>query len=195
MSDQSEHSPDTARRPRAFRSGPWLAAAAALAFGGIALMLATAFLPIPHSTFVVGVLLFVAAAGPYGWAICRSLTITLEVGAERMLDADANANARETESLKAYSARLDELTRQIKAHTRAFKLEHVEEEVYSEILGINADDVAFMEWPEDGLRDSVHVYFVDRPSTTYPLTLDQMNQAAETINDRMDEHDREDGKP
>lgn len=177
------------RARKEFRAGPWLAAAVVLASAGITAMIVALFLPETSPMSGVGVLLILAAAGPYGWALRIRVRHTLEASQSRLEQSLLDAQAAQNEQL----ARLNELTRQLKAHTRAFKLEQVEEEVYSEILGIDADDVAFMEWPEDGLRDSVHVYFLEGPSVTYSLTLDQMNQAAETINQRMGEHDREDG--
>lgn len=178
---------DTVPVLKEFRAGPWLAAAVVLASAGITAMIIALFLPETSAMPGVGVLLFLAATGSYGWALRIRVRHTLEASQSRLEQSLLDAQASQNEQL----ARLNELTRQLKAHTQAFKLERVEEEVYSEILGVDADDVAFMEWPEDGLRDSVVVYFSEGTSATYSLTIDQMNQAAETINQRMDDSEEQ----
>jgi hypothetical protein len=169
------------------RSRPWIAASAILASCGITAMVAALFLPDTRSLPFLGLMLFVTAAGLYTWTLLRRLRRALDQPdldiPKSMLDAQAESMSR-----------LEELTRRIEAKTRALKLERVEEESYAHILGLDPDEIAFMEWPDDGLRDVVVVYFIGQPPIAYRLTIDQMNEVAETINQRMDGHDREDGQ-
>lgn len=178
------------RVERDLRSRPWIAVSALLAACGITSMVAALFLPDARALPLLGLMLFVIAAGLYTWTLLRRLRRALEVPEpdlgipKSMLDAQADALSR-----------LEELTRRIEAKTRALKLERIEEESYAHILGLDPDEIAFIEWPDDGLRDVVVVYFIGQPPIAYRLTIDQMNEVAETINQRMDGHDREDGQP
>lgn len=196
MTDEPGPDENAGRAPKRPRRIRWITVAAVLAYSGLAIGFASVFLPATDTIFLIGMGMFVAAAGPYVMALRETLN--------RITDRDPRVDAIESlhKSQEVFLAaqeeqlnRLREIAAKIEATTRVFQLEMVEEEVYAGILGVDADDVAFMEWPKDGLRDSVIVYFVEGPAVTYPLTIDQMNQAAETINARMEQHDREDETP
>lgn len=194
MNDEPDPDENSAVRARkVFRSGRWIAAAAVLAYGGTTVMLATVLLTLPSFTYLIGTLLFLSAAGPYGWAIrgrLHNLSISQSRATQSLLDTHQAILDTQSEQL----ASIKDLTRRIEETTKALKLEQVEEESYAHILDLDPDEIAFMEWPEDGLRDVVIVYFIGSGPIAYRLTIDQMNEVAEEINRRMDE-DRNEEHP
>ena len=163
------------------RARLWSIAAAILAYGGLALMLVVLLSPIPDAVIAVSSMMIFAAAIPYTLALGHRFGELVQASQDAVELMKQEAN----ESHKEQLARLQELNQQVEATSRAIRLPIIEAEVYAEILGIEPDQVVLMEWPEDGLRDTVGVYLVDGSMQTHQLTIDQMNRAADTINQRL----------
>ena len=175
------------KKPRAF---PWTGVAFLLSYGGILVMAVPLFAPAPRFLPLLGILLVATAVVPYVLALRRRLQVHAQrddTVMQSFLDTQQALNTAH----EAQMAQLRELGDQIEATSRAIRLPIVEAEVYAEILGLDPDQVAFMVWPDDGLRDSVTVHLVEGQRQGHRLTLDQMNLAAETINQRLTEPDRE----
>lgn len=193
--DLNETAPKRSKRGP---GGPWIVTAAVLAFSGIAIMFIGLILTAPRFVNLIGLGVFAVSAVPYLVAMRLQLLEAAAFREEIRREALDSLHESQVAFLAAQDKQLQqmqEITAKILATTRVYRLERIEEEVHAEILGVDPDDVLAMEWPKDGLRDSVIVYFTEGPAVTYPLTIDQMNQAAETINQRMDQHDRGDSQP
>lgn len=186
--------PSTERSSRRSRPDHLIMMAAALAYGGIAVMSIALFLTVPRIIPTIGTGMVLVAAVPYALGVRGRIRETASIQAET-LETLRESHEAFLAAQDTQLEQLKEITAQIQATTRVFRLERIEEKVYAEILGVDPDDVLVMEWPKDGLRDSVIVYFTEGPAVTYPLTIDQMNQAAETINQRMDQHDQGESQP
>lgn len=174
--------------------GQWITTAAVLGYGGAAVMLTAAFTSAPRFLAVIGIAMFGLAVPPYLFALYGKLhqPIThIDRRHQELMDSLQAAQQSLNDTHREQMARMDAIHDQIKATTRKLHLSAVEEAVYAEILGIAPETITFMVWPEDGLRDSVIVYRTEGRSTAHPLTIDQMNQAAEAINERMAAYDRE----
>jgi hypothetical protein len=177
---------------RSNKRRPWRWIAVTLACCGFTMMLAGLLLPATRILPLIGFGVVLVSVLPYVFDI----RIRFQEADEFRVERHREALESMRESHEAFLAtqeeqlrRLKEITAKIEVTTRVFRLERIEEEVYAEILGVDADDVLAMEWPKDGLRDTVIVYFAEGPAVVYPLTIDQMNQAAETINQRMSENE------
>lgn len=172
----------------------WIRLAAGMAGVGVALVIAPLFLPIPVWVGTAGVALFAVAGAPYVLAVRASQQETARLRTEqheRTLRAIIDSHHRVLASQKEQMAQLDQIHERIMAATRRIRLPHVEQEVYIEILGLDPKQVVVLEWPEDGLRDRVGVYLKDGSMQVHQFTLEQMNEAAAAINERLDEPERE----
>jgi hypothetical protein len=174
MTDKSA----SAKRPSARF---WSVAAAILAYGGLALMLVVLLTPTPDAVIAVSSMMIFAAVVPYTLALSGRFG---ELTQSRQ-DSLESLRMDMVASHEAQMAQIHEMTERIKATSQAIRLPLIEAEVYAEILGLEPDQVVLMEWPDDGLRDTVGVYLVDGTIQTHQLTIDQMNQAADTINERL----------
>jgi hypothetical protein len=163
------------------RTRRWGVVARVLAYGGLALMVVALVSPIPDAAIAFSCLMIFAAAAPFSWSLGSRFSEQLRASEDALELMRKQADEFHNEQL----ARIHEMHERIAATTQAIRLPLIEAEVYAEILGIEPDQVVLMEWPDDGLRDTVGVYLVDGSMQTHQLTIDQMNQAADTINERL----------